>query len=132
MSIVKHEKTCAQTGSLNETYYTYHKDFRNVHESGPPILFQWKIEKCSYLEKIGKEKEKKRKRLEGSTSGRVYFKHPIISILKLASFSSLASIGIPYFSITFAVDVLVNQWKHCIELFSNWDCSYRHIRCTRT
>ena len=59
------------------------------------------------------EKNKKRKRKErdqkGVRVGEYIFKHPVISILKLASFSSLASIGIPYFSITFAVDVLVNQ-----------------------
>ena len=73
------------------------------------FYFSEKLKNVVTWKKTGKEKEKKRKRLEGSTSGRVYFKHPIISILKLASFSSLASIGIPYFSITFAVDVLVNQ-----------------------
>ena len=48
---------------INESDYTYHKDFENVHESGPPILSQWKLKiklkNSSYLEKKEYEKEKR-------------------------------------------------------------------------
>ena len=90
----------------------------------------WKLNWKTLVTWRKKNMKKKKERLKGNTNGRAYFKHLIISRLKLASFTTFNMVMKIYQFFVFTqtilfhyicCNVLANRWKRFIEVISNGD-----------